>query len=635
MKTTEHDPFGATVKSATTSKSEHGTLQPAATMLSESHTLPVLPKGADRTTTIRALLPGIGTLLLAVPVALIIGVVNSKIGSQPELALMALGVVFGMLLALPIGTYLVKCRQLVDPRVLGLIVLASVSVLLVGIYLYWVSFYVRFPADILSWTESDFVNDIIKFRVGYPIYSAQQNNDSFVYAPGPQLLTFFLAWLTGNATSIPAYRAIQVTFTILASIVAAICCLRLVQLAALGRRVGNYGLWAAFWVPFLFLVATNSMTNPFVYNLHDDSLAQLVTVVGYWLLLEYTRSRNQRLLWLMAMVPAVGFLTKQSLVIWAPLYCLYLFVFDRPRSFSRVAWFGLASLGGIALVVGTSYLLWGGPFIYWVFIVLGKHGISPLRSFQHVLDVWAYLAIGLLGGLALIRGKAINTLLGPWLVWLVIIFAEIWSSGIAWMINHIGPGSLIAGIWFAAAFSRVWSIRRPQYRGSADLRSWLRAGTSIACAALLFSGLGMVRIPLQPFGKAPYDYVQAIEKQFTSQPSAEVLLDFGSWIYLRDGVVMKDRAPTIGERGYSETGDFSAMIERIRQKYYAKILVREYHAADFWYDYGNWRQSSGIRQALEENYHEVGTIPAVAESSPTWQQTYGFTEISILVPNSP
>ena len=105
----------------------------------------------------------------------------------------------------------------------------------------------------------------------------------------------------------------------------------------------------------------------------------------------------------------------------------------------------------------------------------------------------------------------------------------------------------------------------------------------------------------------------------------------GSWVYLCDGVIMKDRAPSIGERGLSQTGDFSGMIGRLDARFYKKILVRNFHSGDFWYDHEIWPKSSGIRQAMNENYRETEQIQAVSGLAPA-DLPYGFSEISVLVP---
>jgi len=58
-----------------------------------------------------------------------------------------------------------------------------------SVYFYRVAFFLGVPAGILSFSESDFVNEIVKFWVGYPLYSDQTTNDSFPYTAGAPLVT--------------------------------------------------------------------------------------------------------------------------------------------------------------------------------------------------------------------------------------------------------------------------------------------------------------------------------------------------------------------------------------------------------------------------------------------------------------
>jgi hypothetical protein len=165
--------------------------------------------------------------------------------------------------------------------------------------------------------------------------------------------------------------------------------------------------------------------------------------------------------------------------------------------------------------------------------------------------------------------------------------------------------------------------------------AWLRSGAAVAVVILLFSGLGLVRIPTPPLSRDAYRYVRDIERQFQGEPADRILLDAGTWIYLARGVVMRDRAPSIGERGYSETGDFSGILGRIGSRYYRKILVRGFHQPDFWYDASNWLHPSGIRRALGDNYRETGTIRAAARPPSERDHAedyYLFGDISILEP---
>jgi len=517
------------------------------------------------------------------------------------------------------------------PFKIGVFTLFAVEILLISIYIYQASFFIIFPADIFLWSESDFVNDILKYRVGYPIYSAQENNESSIYNPGTQMLTYLLAWLLGAPTVIPLYRAIQVIYALIASFLAVVCCRRLVEIGGSSIWFHGWRLWSMICFAFFFLVATNNITNPFIFTLHNDALALLVSIVAFWLLVEYVSTKNGRVLALMTIIPAAGFFVKQSLLIWAPLYFAYLAIFEKPRSLSRLIKFGFFSFVMTGVVVGACYLLWGEDYFYWI-LVLSKHPTSIIRSFQHLMDVWTYFAIGLLGGVLLLRRKSFNQLLGIWVIWLFLFLLEVYTSGIAWMLNHVGPGSMIAGIWFVAAMTRVWPMVISHDNERDQSRAWLKAGVGVCLMGLLFNGLGFVRVPMRPFSDDAYRYVKEIEREFVGQSPENILLDVGTWIYLREGVVMKDRGIAFGDRGFAGIGDFSGFIYRIKQKRYSKILVRNLQSPEFIYDHWMWPKSSNIRRILLEEYYEVRKIKAVQGNNPKKGVYYFFDEISVLVP---
>lgn len=577
---------------------------------------------------------GLAALLFAAAVAVVIHRINAAWAEQPEKAVQIVAGLFAVLAILPLGFYLISQRSAAKLGNLGLILLGTIGTLLVGCYFFWASFYVMYPGDFLIWSESDFVNDILKFRQGYPIFTPQFNNESFTYVPGTQLLTYFLASVAGHPTSIPVYRGIQIFYTFLSVVVAFLSCRRLIGMG-FGKEeiISDSPWWGVVGLSGLLLIATNTLTNPFTHLLHNDALAQLVNVTAYWLLLEYEATKNKRILWLMAIIPGVGFWVKQSLIIWAVLYAGYLLFCDRPRSFKRLILFTFAAAIGVLISFLTGYALWQNDFIYWAFTVLGKHGVSPLRSFEHLLNVWVYLVIGLLGGVILLQGDAFKKLFAHWLIWLILILVETYTSGVAWMLNHIGPGCLIAGVWFFAALAAVWSKIAGATIKDSSRTDWLRASVCAAVLCLLFSGLGVIRVPVQPLGTDAMRYVREIEAEFAGQSRERILLDFGTWVYLANGIIMKDRAPTIGERGWSQTGDFSGILDRLEEKYYTKILVRNLHSPDFWYDSESWSRSSGIRTSILKNYTEIRSIKPVTGLKEN-QMPYGFNEISVLVPRT-
>ena len=392
------------------------------------------------------------------------------------------------------------------------------------------------------------------------------------------------------------------------------------------------GVWLAFWYAVLFLIATNSITDRFSHNLHGDALAQLATIFSFYLLLVYIDTRKWLVLWAMVLLVPAELFIKQNLVVWAVFYAGFLALWGRSLKRFVVYTGATALLFGVALAV--CYAEWGSVFFFWIFTELSKHYVSPLRAIQHLLDSWAFFAAGLLGGAALLRNRK-PELLGCWLIWLALLTSETYTSGIEWMLNHMGPGCLMAGIWFLAGLAAVWD-RATESTKPALIEGWIRAGALTATVALLFSGMGLVRIPLRPVSDDLYRYVHDIEKQFQGQQTNRVLLDVGTWVYMKDRVVMGDRSPAVGMVGMAGyPAGFSGILSRIAARRYTKILVRGLYEHNCWYENDLWPKPSGIRQAMLDNYRETGHIPAAVgpKEVRNWaEDPYLFDEITILEP---
>jgi len=287
--------------------------------------------------------------------------------------------------------------------------------------------------------------------------------------------------------------------------------------------------------------------------------------------------------------------------------------------------YAVAALTLLAGVYLGGRALWGFNFHHWVVTGLGSHPVSVLRALQHGLDAWTYFAIGFAAAAWCFRSRLDARLLGLWCVWFALLSTETYTSGIAWMLNHMGPGSLLAAPWLGVLLCSAWpagtasSWRQPA--------SWLQPAAICLTGVLVLPGLGAVRIPVPQFPPDLDRYVAAIEGETRGQDLSRVLIDHGSWLYMPAGVVMKDRMAAIGEAGITETGDYSGFLQRIRSHYYARILVHDYDGKDFQYDHFLWRKSSGIRQALKTNYTVVRTIPEIESLNSPW-----FRTISVLEP---
>jgi hypothetical protein len=480
---------------------------------------------------------------------------------------------------------------------------------------------VLYRADFLIWSESPFVNDIIKFRSGGTLYGTPSNFDSFNYTPGAPLLTWGLASLVGMGDSIPAYRVIQVLMVVLATAMG----VRTISLIRALRGWERPGLpWTFVWFPLLFLAATNGLTNKFNHLLHNDALGLLVCVACFLVLVEHAVRPRTWLLVAMVLLPAAGFLTKQSLGIWCVLFGAWLLLFDRPFRFWRAFMVGGSGLALILALYAGGIAIWGADFQYWVIEGLGKHTVSPLRSIQHALDGWMYWAVGLWGGMVLLRGERASVLLGLWLVWGALFALETYTSGIAWMLNHMGPGSFLAVVWLAAALPSVWPTARAA-EGPTWL-AWLRTGAFTALAIFALSGLSAIRVPITSLPRDADRYVSEIEREFEGKRPETVLLDNGSWVYVPAGVVQKDRSSPAGEAGWTGTADFGPFFERIRTHYYDRILLRELHGDEFMYDYSLWEKPSGVRDSLLHYYRETRVIPGVAGLESVWLRSISILE---------
>jgi hypothetical protein len=130
-------------------------------------------------------------------------------------------------------------------------------------------------------------------------------------------------------------------------------------------------------------------------------------------------------------------------------------------------------------------------------------------------------------------------------------------------------------------------------------------------------------------------YITQIEAEYNGLQTDQVLMDFGSWIYLRDNVVMKDRSASVSLHvginqpviNYPMLAD---TIGRIENKTYKKILARQIDTGETAYDFQD--RGSGVKAAILSNYHEVRRISAV-EGIRTWWPIHLISEIVVLEPN--
>lgn len=544
--------------------------------------------------------------------------------------------------------------NVVAPNYLSLLLCLGISAALVLFYLYGIVPFVLLPADILMWAESSFVGDIIKLRIGAPLYGPPADSNSTIYTPGATLATYAISWLVGAPTSIGVWRVIHLGYVACAALLATACCRMLYGLTYPGKPVPYPRTWISFTFLVLFLASTESRTNRFAHALHADALALLVSVFSFWTMLMYQRSPERRNLLLMAVCPAIGFFTKQYLISWSAVMLVFLLL-RNPKDARTLAAFAAAAATGIISVVGVCYWLWGDNFLFWTFEVTGgsrkalglwpeSYNLSLSRGAEHLLRAWLALAIGVLGGWLVLREHNIQRLGPLWVSWLVLVASEALSSSAGWgALYHFGPGVVLGAVWLCCALARWWLTGEctpgDEYP---RLTYWVRPLGGIVAVITLFVVLQVV--PSADRREARYwrvrhpsadvhRYISDIEGEFRGLSADRVLLDVGSWVYLGSSVVAKDRAVPLGDQAPAGIyGNFDVMIERIKRKAYAKILVRNLHSPFFLYDWSDWPRPSGVRKALSEHYTEVRTIPGARGESHLPPRISHTGPVSVLVP---
>jgi hypothetical protein len=489
--------------------------------------------------------------------------------------------------------------------------------------------FLRIPADLVSFSESPFVDDIIKLRLGAPIYGPVTDNNTYPYTPGTQILTYGIARLLGHPTSIPVYRMVQYGYVIVAALVAAATCHQLARGFLEPDEYRHRPLWIAVWIAVLLLLVSEPSFNPYTHSLHNDGLALLVSMCGFFLIARHNASPSPWLIGPMAVLPALGFLVKQNQLMWAGVFGIYLLVSSK-ASWRLLATYLALCLVAVLSVMGGSILLWGDAFRYWIFSALGDKQVSVMRSLQHLLRAGLFVAAGLWAARVLVLPEMDRARVAVWGSWAVVLAIQAYTSGIGFVMNHLGPGIVLAGCWFLVAMVRVWPRRSP---AAPFWRYPVEQAGAAALVVLLLSGMGLMR---EPGPSVPDDldrYIAEIEREFSDLPAAQVLMDVGSWIYLREGVLMKDRSapvslhvganqPEINRAALAET------IERIESKQYRRILARELDSPRTAYDYQD--RGSGVKDAMLDNYRIVRRIRGVEVGR--WWPRHMIAEIVVLEP---
>jgi hypothetical protein len=575
----------------------------------------------------------LGALVVVGAISLAIAVFATTFGSAGvplpvSTRLLAVSGLVGVLLAMSCIAVLVRRSR---PAAADLITLGAFALLIMGVWVYFLTATYQLTrlmalrVDLLSYSESGFVNDVLRIGLGLPVFASPLENQSTVYTPVSPILTRQLALLFGPVT-VASLRAAQFVYVVLAALVATAVADRLARLVA-PERFKTPLVWCVWWAPALLIVSTEPRFNAYTPSLNSDGFALAISMGGFLLMAQHALAPRRWHLAAMALLPALGFFVKQNMLAWIGIFGIYLLAGG--IGFLRVVVFG-AIAGAIGLAaIGAAYALWGSDYWFWAVASYAPKTVSLARGAQHLLGGGAYVAMGLAAGvlIAARRNDAARRAGAIWLAWLALMIVQAYTSGFAWAANHLGPSVVMAFVWLTLVAVCLWPARTQV----AD--AWRFAAVSVGAAGIIIgimSGLGFPRVPEDPVPPDLERYAAAIEREFEHQNASRILMDYGTWIYLERNVVMRDRG--FATHVHVEPNQPIAhdklvdTIARIAGGSYDKILVRGLDAGRSSYDYGN--RGSGIREAIHAHYREVRRIPGVTGVE-MWRPVHMLEDIQV------
>lgn len=538
----------------------------------------------------------------------------------------------------------------------GLVFSCLLALLLILFFLVLIKPLVFLRADILMWGETEFVGNMIKLNIGMPLYTNPSDSSSMIYNPAAYLLTYSIAWLSGQTKSVVAFRLIQIGYVVLASLIATVCARKLHRIVYPNRKIRYPKTWFIFTFLAMFLVATSPNVNTFVYSLHVDALSLLISIFSFWTILNYLENENRKNLLLMAICPALGFLAKQFLISWIGAIFIFLLILN-PKKIKSIGLFLAVAAGLIALAIGGCYLIWGDNYLFWTFELMGgsrkqivfspdeNFKISLARGFDHLARVWLEIFVGIIGSWLLLRDSStrnLSRIVSVIVAWLAIVGSEVVSSGAGWdVLYHFGPGAMIGAIFMFAALPKMWESTSLEF---SFIQEWSRAFVLVAVVVAIFMAWHVV--PTGNKNESRYirgiqsspdieRYLSEIENEFEGMQSEKVLLGAGNWIYLRHDVLQKDRAVSLADQPFGNIyKNFEVTNSRIRSKTYQKILLQNFDSPNFLYEWNLFPKPTGFREALLENYVEIKVIPPPKGNSSLPSQILLAGPVSVFIPRN-
>ena len=452
---------------------------------------------------------------------------------------------------------------------------------------------ILFPWDLRMFSESTLLTDMLKLTAGHGPYSAPGDQNSFLYAPGLQYLTFALLRPLGAQLDIRACRAVTVLVGLVAALLAGRIALRFAE--SLGtvrhRRAARFvtGVVAA-------LVIFKSFTAD---ACHPDNLYCLHAMLVIALCSAAVDGQSFRLAALAVVVAGLGVAVKQTALPGA-LGALVVVLGLCRRRFGVGRSAVLAGLTALSVIAG-AWLVFHGPGKFWALDVPSHQAIEIERVYglvSHVMSVphRVLLLLAFVPSvlyLAMRAGDRARVVLGPWLV-----------VGATEVLPSLASYFKVLGWWNNLTIVDLWAAL-PVLGVIAHVVHAPRAERPVVARAVAGGALVTLLVALVPTRAWPKHGQFVLGRALDAAVAADVaggqrvLVSMGCATLVHAGVrdVPLDRVASIGERFVAGLDDFTDTKSRMSGRYYDKIYLLGEEAPAY---------PNEVQKVIDANYHPVG-----------------------------
>ena len=464
---------------------------------------------------------------------------------------------------------------------------------------------ILYPWDMVIFSESAFLTDMMKLTDGQPVYTSPGDVNSFPYAPGLQYLAYGLLRPFGLQLDIRFCRLVTALVGVACALVVGGLVVRVAREMRAVRSRSVYLLASTIAGMMIFKSYTADAPHP-------DNLYALHAMAVLALTIAAVDTGSFRVALVAALVAGVAVMVKQT-GIFGVFGALAVMIYLRrrdwglARSVLLVAW-------GCAWLAVAAWVVFHGWGKYWALELPSHHDVHYFKIHRLVAMVLgvphrAILFFGFAPSLLYVALRATDRTKKFLLVWAAVGLTEVMPSLASYFKAYGSWNNLtIVDLW--AAIPEIAVVAQVLWPATEDERA-------PAKRAIIGGTLVTLLVTLLPTRSPPshkqYEFGRALDATVAEgkKSGKPVLVTFGASTLVHNGLgVPLDRAGSASERLLGGFNKFPEMTARLEGRYYGMICYFGPHAPQL--------PADEVEAALTANYHLEKTIEGDGLSIYDW-----------------